>query len=111
MGKSAPQAALPPPAPIPPQTPVQVVGDNVGDRTPTEVLAEREREKQAVVTSPDTEPTPSRILPVSLVDTETAGRKEERRIAGQGGRKKTRVTGPQGLLTQAPVKKRGLLGT
>jgi len=90
---------------------VQAVGDTE-DRTPTEVLAEREEARQAVVTSPDTETTPQRrTLPASVIDTETAGRKEERRIAAREGRRKTQVTGPQGLLTPAPVRKRGLLGS
>jgi len=115
MGKAAPQpqAPLPPPAPPPPPTtPVQAVGDTE-DRTPTEVLAEREEAQQAVVTSPDTVTTPQRerSMPASVIDTETAGRKEERRIASRQGRRSTQVTGPQGLLTPAPVKKRGLLGS
>jgi hypothetical protein len=50
-------------------------------------------------------------MPASVIDTETAGRKEERRIASRQGRRATQVTGPQGLLTPAPVKKRGLLGS
>ena len=113
MGKSAPQAPLPPPAPPPPPTtPVRPVGDDE-DRTPTEVLAEREEERQAVVDSPDTDPTPQggRTLPSSVIDTETAGRKEERRLAGQRGRRSTQATGPRGLLSPAPVSRRGLLGS
>ncbi len=113
MGKSAPQAPLPPPAPPPPPTtPVQAVGGDE-DRTPTDVLAEREEERQAVVDSPDTDPTPQgrRILPASVIDTETAGRKEERRLAGQRGRRSTQVTGPRGLLSPAQIKKKGLLSS
>ena len=76
-------------------------------------ISQRSEEKQAVVTSPDTTPTPQkeRSLPASVIDTQTAGRKEEKRIAGMQGRKKTRVTGPQGLLTPAPVKKRSLMSS
>ena len=114
MGKSAPTPSLPPPPPPPPTTPVRAVGDS-GDRTPTEVLAEREEAREAVVTSSDTESTPKpqreRIMPASVIDTETAGRKTEREVAARKGRKATRKTGPQGLLSPAPVAKRGLMGS
>lgn len=112
MGKQAPPAPMPaPPPPPPPTTPVRAIGGD-GGGTPTEVLAKREQEKQAVVASPDTETTPQReaIYPASVMDTETAGRKEERRIAGKRGRRATRATGPKGLLAPAPVKKPGLTG-
>ena len=117
MGKAPPVQQMAPVPPPPPQTPVRSSGDAVGSeeaKTPTEELARREQEKQAVVTSPDTEPTPQipaePIYPASVLDTETPGRKEERRLAGRKGRRATRATGPKGLLTPAPVKKRGLLG-
>ena len=102
MGKSAPSVPLPPPAPPPPPTaPVEAVDEPIGssgEGTSTEDLIDEANEKE-------------RILPASVIDTETAGRKEERKAAARKGRKKTQVTGPQGLLTPAPVKKRGLLGT
>ena len=115
MGKQAPAAPMPPPVAAPPPT-TAVRGPVRGtdeDQTPTEVVAQRSEEKQAVVTSPDTEPTPKkeRSLPASVIDTQTAGRKEEKRIAGMKGRRKTRVTGPRGLLTPAPVKKRSLMSS
>lgn len=112
MGKSAPSPAPPPPPPVPPQTPVRAVGDT-GDQTPTEVLAERDEQRQAVVTSPDTVPTPqtARAMPASVIDTETEGRKTERELAKRQGRRQTRKTGPQGLLSPAPVSKRGLIGS
>lgn len=117
MGKQAPAAPMPPPVAAPPPT-TAVRGPVRGtdeDQTPTEVVAQRSEEKQAVVTSPDTEPTPQpkkeRSLPASVIDTQTAGRKEEKRIAGMKGRRKTRVTGPRGLLTPAPVKKRSLMSS
>ena len=113
MCKSAPSPApLPPPPPPPPTTPVRAVGDT-GDQTPTEVLAERDEQRQAVVTSPDTVPTPqtARAMPASVIDTETEGRKTERELAKRQGRRQTRKTGPQGLLSPAPVSKRGLIGS
>ena len=111
MGKSAPSPAPPPPPPVPPQTPVRAVGDT-DDKTPTEVLAERDEQRQAVVTSPDTQETPqTRTMPASVIDTETEGRKTERELAKRQGRRQTRKTGPQGLLSPAPVSKRGLIGS
>jgi len=114
MGKSAPTPSLPPVPPVPPTTPVEPVG-STGDRTPTEVLAEREKESEAVVTSSDTVSTPQRerIMPASVIDTETAGRKAEREVASKKGRRSTRKTrgGAQGLLSPAPVVKRGLMGS
>ncbi len=112
MGKSSPSPAPPPPPPPPPTTPVRAVGDR-DDRTPTEVIAERDEQRQAVVTSPDTTPTPQpvRVMPASVIDTETEGRKTERDLAKRKGRRETRKTGPQGLLSPAPVSKRGLIGS
>ena len=90
---------------------MQAVGGDE-DQTPTEVLAEREKNKQAVVYSSDTTATPQeRVLPASVIDTETAGRKEEKKQAKKQGRKKTMVTGPQGLLSPAQIKKKGLLSS
>ena len=110
MGKAAPQAAMPPPVPAPPPTTAVRGADE--DRTPTEVMVEREEAKEAVVTSPDTAPTPQKTsLPASVIDTETAGRKEEKRIAGMKGRRSTRATGPRGLLEPAKTSKRGLMGS
>ena len=108
MGKAAPQAAMPPPVPAPPPTTAVRGADE--DRTPTEVMVEREEAKEAVVTSPDTAPQKT-SLPASVIDTETAGRKEEKRIAGMKGRRSTRATGPRGLLEPAKTSKRGLMGS
>jgi len=72
---------------------------------------QQEKEAQAVVHSPDTEQTPQGVVPASVIDTPTAGRQAEIDAARGGGRRGTMVTGPQGLLVEADVKKRGLLGT
>lgn len=110
MGKQTPQAPLPPPVPPPPPpTPVQPVG-GTGDMTPTEELARREAEQQAVVYSPDTLTTPNEpVMPASVMDTETAGRELERDQARKKGRRQTQVTGATGLLAPAKIKKRSLL--
>ena len=106
MGKRS--AAPPPPAPVPappPVTPARAYGEPAGTQTPTEVLKRREEEKQAVVQAP-----PEPVRPKSTyLDSEDAARKKERELAGKSGRRKTRKTGPQGLLDPALVKKKGLM--
>ena len=106
MGKRS--AAPPPPAPVPappPVTPARAYGEPAGTQTPTEVLKRRAEEKQAVVQAP-----PEPVRPKSTyLDSEDAARKKERELAGKSGRRKTRKTGPQGLLDPALVKKKGLM--
>lgn len=110
MGKQQPPAPLPPPVPPPPpSTPVQAVG-GTGDQTPTEVLAEQDKNKQGVVYSSDTSTTPNEvIMPASVTDTETAGTKEKKKQAKKQGKKSTQVTGATGLLSPANTKKKSLL--
>ena len=116
MGKSSPAPApAPVPAP-PPVTPVTSTGrvPDADTQTPTEVLQEREEQKRAVVPAA---PEPSTIneagetiTPKSTyLDNEDAGRKKERELAGRSGRRKTKKTGPRGLLDTAPTYKKGLL--
>ena len=106
MGKRS--AAPPPPAPVPappPVTPARAYGEPAGTQTPTEVLKQREEEKQAVIPAP-----PEPVRPKSTyLDNEDAARQKERELAGKSGRRKTRKTGPQGLLDPALVKKKGLM--
>jgi len=107
MGKSAPAPAPAPVPAAPPPTPVTSPGrvPDADTQTPTEVLKERQEEKQAVVPAP-----PEPIQPKSTyLDNEDAARQTERELAGKSGRRKTKKTGPRGLLDDAPVKKKGLL--
>tara|TARA_R110002020_G_scaffold93973_11_gene226570 strand:+ start:156 stop:482 length:327 start_codon:yes stop_codon:yes gene_type:complete len=107
MGKRS-QAPAPAPAPVPappPVTPAKAYGEPAGTQTPTEVLKQREEEKQAVIPAP-----PEPVRPKSTyLDNEDAARQKERELAGKSGRRKTRKTGPQGLLDPALVKKKGLM--
>ena len=105
MGKRS-QAPAPAPVPAPPPvTPAKADGEPAGTQTPTEVLKQREEEKQAVIPAP-----PEPVRPKSTyLDNEDAARQKERELAGKSGRRKTRKTGPQGLLDPALVKKKGLM--
>ena len=120
MGKSQP-APAPAPAPVPAPPPVTPVAPlpssgatQAQTQTPTEVLQQQQEEQQAVVPAP---PEPTTIGPAgetitpasTYLDNEDAGRKKERELAKRRGRPTTNVTGPQGLLSDAPIKKKKLL--
>ena len=109
MGKRAPAAPAPVVPPAPPITPTTGTGKepDADEVTPTEELQKIEKEKTAVYAPVEA------VDPVkpkgTVLDTEDAARKKERELAGKTGRRKTKKTGPQGLLTDANVYKKGLL--
>ncbi|MAH46167.1 hypothetical protein CMI37_10065 [Candidatus Pacearchaeota archaeon] len=104
MGKSAPApqpAPLPPVPPPPPPAPVQAVGSAVSDVASD--VASGGKSTEELIRG-------AKTVPATPLDTATAGREEEMAQARKKGRKSTKKTGPTGLLTQAPVYKKGLLG-